>query len=73
MVVVAFPSLARILGECSVIHSLPALFVFVFVEVKISSRTLIPLSRPGLVHSGSVSSDDYGRVLPDELRGKLVS
>ena len=31
---VAFFSLARILGECSTIHSLPALFFFFFFKVK---------------------------------------
>ena len=48
------PSLARILGECSIFHSPPALFFFSF-EVEINSRTLIPLFRPGSVHSGSAS------------------
>ena len=50
VVVVAFSSRARILGECSTSHSPPALFFF---YVEISSRTLIPLFRPGSVHSGS--------------------
>ena len=40
--VMAFSSLARILGECSTIHSPPALFFFLFFKVEISSRTLIP-------------------------------
>ena len=47
IVVVAFSSLAKILGEGSTIHSPSALFL--------SSRTLIPLFRPGSVHSGSRS------------------
>ena len=47
-------------------HSFPA-HVF-FFKVEISSRTIIPLFMPGSVHSGSASSDDCGRVLPDELR-----
>ena len=70
MVVEAFPSLARILGECSTIHSPPALFsfCFCFFEVEISSRTLIPLFRPGSVLSGSASWDDCGRKFPDKLR-----
>ena len=51
-VVAAFSSLARILGECSTSHSPPALFVL-FFEVEISSRILIPLYKPGSVHSGS--------------------
>ena len=62
--VVAFSSLARILGKCSTIHSLPALFL----KVEISSRTLISLFRPASVHSGSASCDDCDRVFPDELR-----
>ena len=42
-VVVAFSSLARILGECSTMNSPPA----PFFKVEISSRTLISLFRPG--------------------------
>ena len=53
---VAFSSRARILGECSTIHSLPAFFFFFLVEI--ISCTLIALFRPGSVHSGSASSDD---------------
>ena len=69
LVVVAFSSSARIWGECSTIHSLPALFVlFCFVEVEISSRTLIPLFRPGSVHSGLASGEDCDRVFPDKSR-----
>ena len=52
--VVAFSSRKRILGECSTIHSPPALYFLIFF-MEISSRTLIPLFRPGLVHSGSAS------------------
>ena len=52
VVVVAFSWLVRILGECSTIHSPPALFLF-FSEVEISLCTLIPLLMPGSVHSGS--------------------
>ena len=47
------PRVRRILGERSTIHSLPALF-FIFL-MEISLRTLIPLFRPGSVHSGSAS------------------
>ena len=54
MVVVALSSLTRILGECSTIHSPPALFFF-FFKVEIGSRKLIPLFRPESVHSGSAS------------------
>ena len=39
-------------------HSFPAcafLFIYLFFEAEISSRTLIPLFMPGSVHSGSVS------------------
>ena len=58
--VVSFSSLARILGEHSTIHSLPALvfllfFFFLFFEVEISLHMLIPLFLPGSVHSGSAS------------------
>ena len=57
--VVAFFSLVRILGECSIIHFSPALFFFLGggegVKVEIRSRTLIPLFRLGSVHSGSAS------------------
>ena len=45
VVVVAFSSRARILGECSTIYSPTALFFFLF-KVEISSRKLIPLFRP---------------------------
>ena len=37
-VVVAFSSLARIVGECSTIHSLPALFFFFFKWRSASAR-----------------------------------
>ena len=40
LLVVAFSSHTRILGECSTIHSLPELFFF-SSEVEISLRTLI--------------------------------
>ena len=50
LVVRAFSSPERILGDCSTIHSPPAIFCL-FVEVAISSRTLIPLFRPGSVHT----------------------
>ena len=56
---VASSLLARTLGEYSTIHSPPAL---------ISSRTLIPLFRPGSVHIGLASWNDCGWVFPDELR-----
>ena len=56
MVVVAFSSLARSFGECSTIHSPPALFLF---EVEISSRALILYFMPG-----SASCDDCGQVFP---------
>ena len=38
-VVVAFSSLARILGECSTIHSRPRFFYFYFLLVEVGSRT----------------------------------
>ena len=61
---VAFFSLARILGECSNIHSLP---VLCFFKVEIRSHTLIPLFMPESVHSGLASGDDCGQVFPDKL------
>ena len=65
--VVAFSSLARILGECSTIHSLPTLFFFFFFEVEISLRTQIPLFMPGSNHSGSVGWDNCGWMFPDKF------
>ena len=41
-------------------HSFPAYFFFFLMEI--SSRTLIPLFMPGLVHSGSAIWDDCGRM-----------
>ena len=35
--------------------------------VEISLHTLLPLLMPRLVHSGSVSWDDFGRMFPDKL------
>ena len=55
VVVVAFSALTRIFGECSTIHSPPALFFVFLSEVEIRSRTLILLLGPGSVHSGSAS------------------
>ena len=64
LVVVAFSSHARILGECSTFYSPPALFFF---KVETSLHTLSPLFRPGSVHIGSASWEDCDRVFPDEL------
>ena len=50
-----FPRVRRFLGECSTIHSPPALFFFL---MEIISRTLIPFFSPESVHSGSASRDD---------------
>ena len=50
-----FPA-AVIWGEGSPMHFPPALFFFFFLNnVEISSRTLIPLFTPRLIHSGSTS------------------
>ena len=68
VVVVTFSSLARIFGECSIIHSLPALFFF---KVEISSHALFPLFMWGSVHSGSVSWDDCGWMFHDKLHVSL--
>ena len=65
--VVAFSSLARILGECLTFHYPPAPFFF-FFWMEISSRALIPLFRPGSVNSDSASWDDCGRKFSDKLR-----
>ena len=46
--------------------------LFFFFKVQISLCTLIPLFRPESVHSGSVSWDDCGWVIPDKLPYKLV-
>ena len=65
-VLLASSTLARVLGDCSTIHCLPALFFFFIVEI--SSRAQIPLFTPGSVHCGSASRDDFGGVVPGELR-----
>ena len=74
---VAFSSLARIWGECSTIHSLPALFFpfffSFFFKVEISSRTLIPLCTPGSVHSGPASWDNMWPCAPWRVACELVS
>ena len=51
-------------------HSFPAcaFFSLSFFKVEISSCTLIPLFRPGSVHSSSVSWGDCGQAFPDRLR-----
>ena len=68
---VAWSFLARIFGECSTIHSLPALFSFLFFFfflMEISSRTLILIFMPGSVYSGWASWDDCSRIFNDKLR-----
>ena len=49
-------------------NSFPACTFFFFFKVEISSCVLIPLFRPGSVHSGLASWDNCDRVFPDELR-----
>ena len=49
------------------IPRLHSFFSFSFFEVEINSCTLIPLFRPGSVHSGSASWDHSGWVFPDKL------
>ena len=71
VVVVAFSARAILLGECSTVHSPPALFFFFKVEINL--HKLIPLFRPGSVHSGSASRDDCDRVFPYELRVSSIS
>ena len=79
---VSFSSFARILGEWPFI---PRIFLFLFLlllllvlllfcfEVEISSRTLIPLFRPGSVHSCSASWDDCVPNVPWQGACELVS
>ena len=55
-----FPRLRRFLKKVRPFIYRPRFFVC--FEVEISSRTLIPLFRQGLVNSGSASLDDCGRV-----------
>ena len=69
MMMTALSSRARSFGECSTVHSPPALFCFFKVDFR--SRTLNPLFRPGSVHSSSAKLDESGRVFPDELRVSL--
>ena len=74
MVSVAFSSHARILREDFLVYHSKRVFVVVVVvvvSVEISSRTPIPLFKPGSDHSGSVSEDDCGRAHSDELRVSL--
>ena len=66
VVVAAFSSCARILEEWLTTHSLPMLFLCLWVEIR--SRTLIPLLRPGSVHNGSASWNDCGWAFPDKLQ-----
>ena len=54
---VAFSSHARILGRM-LDHSFPACAFILFFEMEISSRALIPLVFPGLVHGGSANGED---------------
>ena len=49
-------------------NSFPSCAFFLFFNMEISSRKLIPLFRPGSVHSGSASWGDCDRVFADELR-----
>ena len=62
----AFYLLARILGTCSTIPRLH--FFDLYLEVEITSRTLISLFVPGSIHSGSSSRDDCGQMFPYESR-----
>ena len=70
VVVAAFSSCARILEEWLTTHSLPMLFLCLWVEIR--SRTLIPLLRPGSVHNGSASWDDCGWRAACELVSRQV-
>ena len=64
---------ARILGEGSANHScLLSLSLCLSLSLSLSpsfkGRSARALFTPGSVHSGSTSLEDYGRVLPDEMR-----
>ena len=53
-------------------HLIPACAFFLFfLNVEISSATLIPLPRPESVHSDSPSWDDCGQMFPDKLQVSL--
>ena len=58
VVVVAFSSLAGILWEGLTIHSPPAFYYYYFLEWRWLAHK-IPFFRPGSVHSGSASWDDW--------------
>ena len=45
---------------------------FFFLEVEISSRTLMSLLMPGSVHSGSVRRDDCGRMFPHAIHVLVI-
>ena len=49
-------------------NSSPTPPLALFLKVEISSRILIPLFRPGSVHSGSANLDDRSRAFHDKLR-----
>ena len=71
--VVAFSSLARILGECLTIYSPPVVVGEGGAgEVETSLRTLISLFMTGSVHSGSERQDGCGWMFPDRLCGSLL-
>ena len=67
VVVEAFPSLARNLGEAWTIHSPPAFFN-IFLSGDQLARSSAIFLRLESVRSGSASLADRGRVFPDELR-----
>ena len=70
-IVVAFTSLARIVGESLMIHSSPAFFFFYKWRSACAHQFLF--LRLGLVHSGSASWGDCGWVLFDKLHVSLFS
>ena len=43
-------------------------FIYLFIFSRNHSRTPVSLFKPGSVHSGSASWDDFGRAFPDEIR-----
>ena len=70
VLIVAFSSHVRILGECST-NPGPRLFFVCLFQVEISVHILIPFFMPGSVRSGSASWDDCGQMFPDKLQESL--
>ena len=68
VVVVAFPSLTKILGVFDHLFSACDFFLLLFLSEDWLARTNSTLYMTGCVHSGSASWDDCGWMFPDKLR-----